>query len=61
MVLLKDSVFSDILTFFDNCELHGRETPVIVDPIGLESIDPAKNSIAYEARLLKSLFLKLYG
>lgn len=61
MILLKDNVFSEILSFFDNCEMHGREIPVVADPIGLETVDPAKNSVSYEARLLKSLFLQIYG
>jgi tetratricopeptide repeat protein 30 len=61
MILLKDSVYNDILAFFDNCELHGRDIPVVADPIGLEDIDPARNSVAFEARLLKALFLQIYG
>ncbi|KAJ3111684.1 Tetratricopeptide repeat protein 30A [Phlyctochytrium bullatum] len=60
MILLKDSVFAEALAFFDSCELHGRNIPVVIDPMGVEAIDPAKNSVAYEARLLKSLFLRLY-
>ncbi|KAI9337052.1 hypothetical protein DFJ73DRAFT_798584 [Zopfochytrium polystomum] len=106
MVVLKDSVFADALSFFDSCELHGRNIPVVIDPLGVGlsggrggaggggggagsgggadargtdgagasgggerdsrsgrggfgPLDPAKNSVAYEARLLKSLFLKL--
>ncbi|KAI8854818.1 tetratricopeptide repeat protein 30B [Chytridium lagenaria] len=60
MILLKDTVFAEALAFFDACELHGRNIPVVIDPMGVEGIDPAKNSVAYEARLLKSLFLRLY-
>ncbi|KAJ3409648.1 Tetratricopeptide repeat protein 30A [Chytridiales sp. JEL 0842] len=60
MILLKDSVFQEALAFFDACEMHGRNIPVVIDPLGVEAIDPAKNSVAYEARLLKSLFLRLY-
>ncbi|KAJ3209193.1 Tetratricopeptide repeat protein 30A [Dinochytrium kinnereticum] len=60
MILLKDSVFAEALAFFDACELHGRNIPVVIDPMGVEGIDPAKNSVAYEARLMKSLFLRLY-
>ncbi|KAJ3038123.1 Tetratricopeptide repeat protein 30A [Rhizophlyctis rosea] len=82
MILLKDSVFQEILQFFDNCEMHGRGIPVHLDVgpkigggmsgasgAGGRSAgggsagavrDAAKNSVAYEARLLKSLFLRLY-
>ncbi|KAI9203537.1 uncharacterized protein BJ171DRAFT_623875 [Polychytrium aggregatum] len=60
MIILKDSVFQEALAFFDACELHGRQIPVVIDPVGVENIDPAKNSVSYEARLFKSLFLRLY-
>ena len=60
MILLKDSIFEEILVFFDQCEAHGRDILVVADPIGMESVDLSKNSVAYEARLLKSLFLQLY-
>jgi tetratricopeptide repeat protein 30 len=61
MIVLKDSVFNEALEFFDACELHGRGIPVVVDPIGAEAMDPARNSVAFEARLMKSLFLRLYN
>ncbi|KAI8836789.1 hypothetical protein BJ741DRAFT_605193 [Chytriomyces cf. hyalinus JEL632] len=77
MIVLKDSVFAEILAFFDACELHGRTIPIVIDPLGGagaansaagnstgygggEVIDSARNSVAFEARLLKSLFLRLY-
>lgn len=60
MIILKDSLFNEILQFFDNCEHHGRDIQVVVDPVGIEQLDASKNTVAYEARLLKSLFLKLY-
>ncbi|KAJ3291276.1 Tetratricopeptide repeat protein 30A [Blyttiomyces sp. JEL0837] len=60
MIMLKDAVFIEALAFFDACELHGRNIPIVIDPIGVESNDPAKNSVSYEARLMKSLFLRLY-
>ena len=86
-------MYLDILTFFDNCEMHGRGIPVVIDPLGIGHssgdasssavgsggrrdsvtanngdrpghhhgpLDPAKNSVAYEARRLKSLYLQLY-
>ncbi|KAJ3069482.1 Tetratricopeptide repeat protein 30A [Podochytrium sp. JEL0797] len=77
MIILKDSVFQEILAFLDSCELHGRKIAIVIDPLGGpgamnsaagnstgygggEMLDAAKNSVAYEARLLKSLFLRLY-
>jgi tetratricopeptide repeat protein 30 len=67
MIILKDSVFQEILEFLDNCELYGRQIPSVVDPLtpGNKSnyemsLDDISNSVSSEARYLKSLFLKLY-
>ncbi len=76
MLLLKDSMYQDILGFLDACETHGKHVPVAIDyhianaAIGAgqgnfgpgqgQSVDPARNSVAYEARYLKSQFLSLY-
>lgn len=77
MILLKDSVFQEILQFFDNCEMNGRDIPVVIEGIlparsggagrgsstaapGNAPTDAARNSVSYEARLFKSLFLRLY-
>jgi tetratricopeptide repeat protein 30 len=67
-LILKDSVFQEVLEFFDNCELYGRDIPVVIDPLagsqtnlmGDSSDDFSSNSISSEARYLKGLFLKLY-
>ena len=36
-MILKDSVYQEILEFFDNCELYGRQIPVIIDPLSREA------------------------
>jgi len=64
MVLLKDDVLYDILAFLDSCEKHGIGLPATVDAgaLGMVNgmmIDPARNSIAWEARALKCGFLQL--
>ncbi|KAI9159576.1 hypothetical protein H9P43_008916 [Blastocladiella emersonii ATCC 22665] len=60
MIVLKDDVYHEILAFFDTAESHGRDILAVVDPMGMANIDPAHNSVAYEARMLKALYLKLY-
>jgi tetratricopeptide repeat protein 30 len=62
MFMLKDSVYQECLDFFDQCELYGREIPVIVEPLASATSpeNQEKNSVSYEARLMKSLYLKLY-
>ncbi|KAJ3082320.1 Tetratricopeptide repeat protein 30A, partial [Quaeritorhiza haematococci] len=44
MILLKDAVFAEILQFFDNCEMYGRNIPVIVDAIASSSATTHPNA-----------------
>ncbi|KAI9098104.1 hypothetical protein DFS34DRAFT_619641 [Phlyctochytrium arcticum] len=94
MILLKDSVFQEVLQFLDNCEFHGRDIPTLVNPLGpnapsgtnpnsntthqvggfresgtaagradassARKRDTTKSTVSSEARLLKSLYLRLY-
>ncbi|KAI8820793.1 uncharacterized protein EV422DRAFT_496510 [Fimicolochytrium jonesii] len=68
MILLKDSVFTEILAFFDACELHGRNIPAGGGGVGGAGVVGGKEegkrrngNVSSEARLLKSLFLRLYA
>jgi tetratricopeptide repeat protein 30 len=56
MMTIKDSIFLEILEFFDQCDVYGRTIPARVDPL---SSAEDKNSVSYEARYLKSLYLRL--
>ena len=70
-LVLKDSIFQEILDFFDACEMYGRSIPVVVDPLSPNAqYSPTAQSqmyyesattVATESRLLKSLFLTLYS
>ncbi|KAI9005879.1 hypothetical protein BC832DRAFT_455049 [Gaertneriomyces semiglobifer] len=69
MILLKDSIFQEILQFFDNCELHGRDIPAAVNALDASAANvqssaktrhQVKRDVSSEARLLKSLFIRLY-
>jgi tetratricopeptide repeat protein 30 len=59
MVILKDSTFEEILQFFDAAAAQGERIPAAL------SVDPSrqdnspKNTVRFEARILKRLFLKL--
>ena len=62
MIIIKDELFKECLDFLDQCEVNGRDIPVIINL--LKSSENAsnssdKNSVSYEARLLKSLFIRL--
>ncbi|XP_075736834.1 tetratricopeptide repeat domain 30 isoform X2 [Rhipicephalus microplus] len=58
VVLVRDAVLYDLLKFLEQCEQHGRTLPSATDirptPAGLGS-----RSVAYEARRLRALTLRL--
>ncbi|KAJ1342444.1 hypothetical protein BSLG_002989 [Batrachochytrium salamandrivorans] len=37
MIILRDTVFQEILEFFDSCETHGKSIPVVIDPLSPEA------------------------
>jgi len=60
MVLLNDKVFGDVLSFLDSCALHGTTVSSLINPdLKDDGSDNSHNTVAYEARLLKRMFLKL--
>ncbi|KAL6730926.1 hypothetical protein Aduo_001846 [Ancylostoma duodenale] len=60
LVVIRDSVVHECLKFLDRCEVHGRGIPTIVDgPLMEGQVDSIKNTVTYEARLLKSLLLQV--
>ena len=56
MFILQDQIIIDILTFLINCEEIGKDIKTRIEPTG--NYDE-KNSVAYEARLLRIIFIKL--
>ncbi|CAL8275199.1 unnamed protein product [Lota lota] len=68
MILLRDAVVHDCLLFLEHCEVYGREEPAVIQPPLQEerssssSSSPlGRNSVTYEARLLKALFYQVIG
>ncbi|CAI8024711.1 Tetratricopeptide repeat protein 30A [Geodia barretti] len=60
MILLKDATIHDIIRFLEQCEAHGRSIACRVEqPLGEHTLEAGKNTVTFEARLLKSLFLRL--
>lgn len=60
MIMLRDSVIQDIVQFLEHCEVYGKSVPAVVEqPLEEEKMHPGKNTVTYEARVLKSLFLRL--
>jgi hypothetical protein len=72
MMVLPDASFNEILNFLDAVEVHGKSIRTTIDPLDEDEapktngneldagpkFDP-KKSVAYEAKLIKRMFLKL--
>lgn len=56
MLVLPDASYNEILNFLDAIEVHGKNIKTVIDP--LEELDE-KKTVAYEAKILKRMFLKL--
>ncbi|KAH9519738.1 Tetratricopeptide repeat protein 30A [Bulinus truncatus] len=60
MIMIRDTVLSECIQFLECCELYGREVKAIIEqPLEEEPMHPGRNTVAFEARLLKSLLLQL--
>lgn len=60
MIVLKDNISKDIIHFLEHCENYGRNIPTVVEqPLQSDSLHAGRNTVTYEARLLKALFLRL--
>jgi len=56
MLVLPDSSYNELLNFLDAVEIHGKKVKTVIDP--LEEADEKKTA-AYEAKLIKKLWLQL--
>jgi tetratricopeptide repeat protein 30 len=56
MLVMRDATTNEILNFLDQVEVHGKSIKTVIDP--LEESNP-KKTVAYEAKLMKRMFLKL--
>ena len=61
MVVLKDKTYEDIIRFFDLSETHGAKVPTVIKYTKDEDLDEEKSNVAYEARQLKCLYLRIMG
>ncbi|KAF6203225.1 hypothetical protein GE061_003643 [Apolygus lucorum] len=60
MVFPTDAFFQDCLDFLDNCEAFGKEVKTTVDhPFEDMNYHEGKNTVAYEARVLKELLVRV--
>ncbi|KAM6966738.1 LOW QUALITY PROTEIN: intraflagellar transport protein 70A [Tautogolabrus adspersus] len=62
MVMLRDAVVQECIQFLEHCEAYGKEVPAIIEqPLEEVHIHIGKNTVTYEARLLKVLFYEVIG
>eukprot|EP00758_Cryptobia_borreli_P014849 Tbor_TRINITY_DN5966_c3_g1::TRINITY_DN5966_c3_g1_i1::g.18348::m.18348/K19683/TTC30, DYF1; tetratricopeptide repeat protein 30 len=59
MVLLKDATFTEILAFFDQADIHGGKIAAHVHPDPAQQDTSQRNTVRWEARQLKKLYLSL--
>lgn len=60
VITVKDSILQECLVFFSQCEEYGKNVKAIIEPpLELETLHPGKNTVTYEARLLKALLTQI--
>ncbi|XP_019745483.1 intraflagellar transport protein 70A isoform X1 [Hippocampus comes] len=60
IITLKGVMVQECIQFLENCEEYGREVPAIIEqPLEESRVQMGKNTVTYEARLLKALFYKV--
>ncbi|XP_038064381.1 tetratricopeptide repeat protein 30A-like [Patiria miniata] len=60
MIMLRDSVIHECVQFLEHCEAYGRDVKAVIEqPLEEEPLHEGKNTVTYESRILKSLFLQL--
>ncbi|XP_006000165.1 intraflagellar transport protein 70A [Latimeria chalumnae] len=62
MIMLRDSVIQECIQFLEHCEIYGKNEPALIEqPLEEERIHAGKNTVTYEARLLKALIYEIVG
>ncbi|XP_058231576.1 intraflagellar transport protein 70A isoform X2 [Hemibagrus wyckioides] len=62
MIMLRDTVVRDCIQFLEHCELYGKDVPAVIEqPLEEERAHMGKNTVTYEARILKALFYEVIG
>ncbi|KHN73145.1 Tetratricopeptide repeat protein 30A [Toxocara canis] len=60
IISIRDSVLNECLQFLEQCEIYGKHIPTTVDgPLMESQLESAKNTVTYEARLLRAILLQV--
>lgn len=60
MIVLKDASVDEIITFLGKAEQVGKKIPAVVTIQSTNETQETPNTVAFEARQLKELFLQLH-
>ncbi|KAF6017339.1 TTC30B [Bugula neritina] len=60
MIMIRDQVLLECIAFLDCCEMYGKDVKTVTDQPLDEPLHAGRNTVTYEARHLKTLFLKLH-
>uniref|UniRef100_A0A914Z467 Uncharacterized protein n=1 Tax=Panagrolaimus superbus TaxID=310955 RepID=A0A914Z467_9BILA len=59
---LRDDIMGMLLSTLENCEIHGKDIPTMAEgPLVSGQVTDVRKTVAYEARLLRALILKIMG
>uniref|UniRef100_A0A3B3I3M5 Tetratricopeptide repeat protein 30 n=1 Tax=Oryzias latipes TaxID=8090 RepID=A0A3B3I3M5_ORYLA len=62
MVPLRDAMVQECVQFLEHCETYGKEVPALIEqPLEENPVHLGKNTVTYEARVLKALFYAVTG
>ena len=60
MISVRDTVIQECIQFLDHCEIYGRNVKTVIEqPLEAVPVHAGKNTVTYEARLIKSLLMQL--
>lgn len=59
MIHIKDATFDEILAFMDQADMHGAKIPAMIHPDPSKQDTSFRNTVRYEARQIKTLYLRL--
>lgn len=59
MCMIKDSTLQELLSFFDQADIHGGKIPALIHPDPSRQDSSVRNTVRYEARAMKKLYLLL--
>eukprot|EP00796_Vickermania_ingenoplastis_P000908 gene908-535_t len=59
MVIIKDTILDSVINFFDQADRFGEKIPATIHPDPSKQNTSARNTVRWEARQLKNLYLRL--